>query len=90
MKLRTKRISKSHYRELMYFCMQYGEKKIAGKKEDCKLIEDTAAAVDKTIGTYIMKNVTEGIPFEYMHVPCGRNQFYKMREDFFYKLSLKR
>lgn len=70
--------------------MQYEEKKEKGKKADCELIEEAAKGVGEWIAPYIIKNVTEGIPFEHMPVPCGRNQFYEKRKEFFCKLSLVR
>lgn len=95
-KLSDYNISRSKYNELKYFCMQYEEKKkeiIAGNQlraRDVELIEQTAIAADANIYQYILKNVTEGIPYEYMNVPCGRRQFYEARRMFFIKLATKR
>lgn len=83
-------ISKARYRELHYFCMQYQKKREQGKKADCELIEETAKRVDEGIALYIIKNVTEGIPFEHMPVPCARSTFYRKRQEFFVQLSLVR
>ena len=56
--------------------------------KQCKCIEQTAIEVDGAIYPYIIKNVTENIPYEYLGaVPCGREYFYKKRREFFYKLS---
>lgn len=85
----SKKISTPKYRELLYFCMQYKEKKQEAP-EHCKLIEDTARAVDEAIAPYLLKNITEGITFEYLGVPCGRRQFYEKRQQFFFELSKKR
>ena len=55
-----------------------------------KLIEQAAIETDPWIYQSILKNVTEGIPYEYMKVPCGRRQFYERRRLFFKILSEKR
>lgn len=114
-------ISKERYRELFYFCMQYGEWKesiaygirpactdnishgsgisnpteqmaIHNQKalENCRLIEDVAKAAGGYIWKYILKNVTEGIAYEYMNVPCGRRYFYEIRKKFFFMLSQRK
>lgn len=75
--------------------MQYLElKKEAAKKgsveKDVELIEQTAIEADSELYQFIIKNVTEGIPWEYMEVPCGRRQFYEARRTFFVLLSKKR
>lgn len=57
-------------------------------KEHCKRIEEAAMEADSSIYKYIIKNVTENIPYEYLGaVPCGREYFYKKRREFFYELS---
>ena len=38
----------------------------------------------------VLKNVTEGTPYEWMDVPVGRRQFYEYRRYFFYLLAQKR
>ena len=114
-------ISKWKYRELLYFCMQYQEKRHMinyglgavnqdgmpkGNKtsdltggnaisnvqlqSDVEVIEQTAIQTDADLYPYILKNVTEGIAYEYMDIPCGRRAFYEMRKLFFYYLSKKR
>lgn len=57
---------------------------------DLELIEQTAKEADPGIYEWLMKNVTEGIPYEWMDVPMGRKQFYEARRYFFYLLSQKR
>lgn len=54
-----------------------------------KLIEDTCKEADPEIWKYILKSVTESVPYERMEVPRGRSQFYKSRRKFFYILDLK-
>ena len=116
-------ISKYKYRELLYFCKQYNEKKkkiselkwldainydsigssgkistptenkgieLAGLTRDIEMIESAAKEADEGIHKYILSNVTEDIPYEYMPVPCGRRQFYLARRKFFYILSKKK
>ncbi len=112
-------ISSYAYKELEYFCMQYGEKKRLIKygygpkalrftpvrvkggisdstfetanqlikiKCDVEMIENAAKETDEQLYKYIIKNVTEGVPYEVLNVPCGRRQFYDKRKLFFYKL----
>ena len=58
---------------------------------DILLIEQTAIEVDAILYPYIISNVADGIPYEYMNnPPCGRRQFYEARRKFFYLLSLKK
>lgn len=86
-----KDISSAKYNELRYFCMQYEEKKgDPSKLGERELIEQTAIAVNDGIYRYIIKNVTQGIKYEYMDVPCGRRQFYEARKRFFRMLAQKR
>lgn len=56
----------------------------------CAAVEQAAQEANQYIATAIIKNVTEGTPYEYMNVPCGRRQFYDDRRKFFYYLSKKR
>lgn len=59
-------------------------------QKDIELIEQTAVEADAEIYRWLMKNVTEGIPYEWLDVPAGRRQFYESRRYFFYLLSQKR
>lgn len=59
-------------------------------QQDIDIIEQTAIEADDRIYLHILKNVTEGIPYEWMDVPAGRKQFYESRRYFFYLLSQKR
>lgn len=52
-------------------------------------IEQSAIEVDVDIYQYILKAVTEGLPFEYLAIPCGRRQFYEKRRLFFILLDKK-
>ena len=58
--------------------------------DNCRLVEDTARLAGDSIWKYLLKNVTEGITYEYMDVPCGRRYFYEARRRFFYMLSQKK
>lgn len=59
-------------------------------KKDIDLIERTAMEADSEIYHWLLKNVTEGIPYEFMQVPLSRTKFYDSRRYFFYLLSQKR
>lgn len=64
--------------------------KVAEIGEELKIIEETALEAAPGIHIWLLKNVTEEIPYEYMPVPCGRRQFYLARRKFFYLLSEKK
>lgn len=64
--------------------------KILKLKEENDIIVETAKEVDKNIYLFIIKNITEGIPYDYMNVPCGKRQFYEKRRLFFKKLAEKK
>lgn len=59
-------------------------------QSDVELIERTAMEADSDMYQWLLKNVTEGIPYEWLNVPRGRRQFYEARRYFFYLLSQKR
>lgn len=59
-------------------------------QKDIEMIEQTAIEADAEISPYILENVTEGNPYEYMNVPAGRRQFYEARRYFFFLLAQKR
>lgn len=59
-------------------------------QEDLRLIEEIAKKAAPSIHKWILKNVTEGTPYEWMTVPVGRRQFYEYRRYFFYLLAQKR
>lgn len=64
--------------------------RIAQLKRDTELIERTAMEADTEIYPWILKNVTSGVPYEYMDVPISRTKFYDSRRYFFYLLAQKR
>lgn len=57
---------------------------------DLDLITNTIKEADAEIYPWLFKNITEGIPYEWMDVPKGRRQFYETRRYFFYLLAQKR
>ena len=59
-------------------------------RADIELIEQTAIEADADIYQWLLKSVTEGIPYEYMNVPLSRTKFYDTRRYFFYLLAQKR
>ena len=59
-------------------------------QEDIHLIEETARNAAPEIYKWILKNVTEGTPYEWMDGPVGRRQFYEYRRYFFYLLAQTR
>lgn len=59
-------------------------------QSDLELIEKTAMEADSTIYKWLMKNITDGIPYECLDVPKARKQFYESRRYFFYLLAQKR
>lgn len=59
-------------------------------ESDIKMIEQAAENADKELSSYIISNVVDGIPYEYLGVPVGRRQFYQSRRKFFYILSMKK
>lgn len=64
--------------------------KKAELQKDLDLIEQTAIEADAEIYQYIISNVVDGVPWEYLGVPMGRRKFYETRKKFFYLLSEKR
>lgn len=59
-------------------------------RKENELIEQTAIEADPYIYQDIIKNVTQGIPYEYLDMPCSRGYFYDRRRKFFKLLSDKR
>lgn len=59
-------------------------------QKDVKLIEDSALNAGPDIYKWLMKNVTEGIPYEWLDVPMCRSDFYGIRKYFFYLIAQKR
>lgn len=64
--------------------------KRAQLQRDIEMIEQSAIEADSVIYQYIISNVVDSIPYQYLGVPAGKNQFYEARRKFFNYLSLKR
>lgn len=52
-------------------------------------IEETVREVSGDLSPYLLLNVTEGTPFEYLDVPSSRASFYRMKSKFFRVLDIK-
>lgn len=59
-------------------------------KKEIDLIEQTVKEANEEISDWLLKNVTEGIAYEYMDAPISRTKFYDARRYFFYLLSRKK
>ena len=60
----------------------------------CELLERTAMEADATIGSYILKAVTnEDVTYNYLKmrcgIPCGKDMYYDRRKKFYWLLSQK-
>ena len=62
----------------------------AALQADVDLIEHTAMEAGADVYQWLIKNVTEGVPYEWLNVPSGRRQFYETRRYFFFLLAQKR
>ena len=79
-------MSKDRYLELKYFCLQY-EKMKKDNHKSAEMIEQCCLKAAPGWYEALLKNVTSGIAYEFMPVPCGRRQFYESRREFFKLLS---
>ena len=64
--------------------------KILRLRAENELIEQTAIEADSYIYQDLIKNVTQGITYEYLDCCCSRGYFYDRRRKFFKLLSEKR
>lgn len=59
--------------------------------ERIKLIEEAAKEADDYLYPYILKGVTEGLPYTHLKtkldIPCGRDMYYDRYRKFFWLLS---
>lgn len=89
-------IGKAAYTELRGFCLQYPDKKKDREKweKDIALIEDTAKEVDEVLAPWIIKSVTEDLPYWVLAanemIPAGVNLFSEKRRRFYYELAKKK
>jgi hypothetical protein len=59
-------------------------------QRDLEMIEQTAIEADAEIYTYILSNVADGVPWEYLGVPYSRATFYRRVRKFFWLLDKKK
>lgn len=63
-------------------------------KEKIELVETVANGTDVVLGKYILKAVTEGLPYTKMktiyEIPCERDMYYDRYRKFFYLLNRAR
>lgn len=94
--LRKYGIGKPAYTELRGFCLQYPLKKQNREKwaDDIRLIEETAEEVDEVLAPFIIKSVTEDIPYWVLAandgIPAGEKVFSEKRRQFYYELAKKK
>lgn len=73
-----------------YKCFELREKYLMKMRD----VEQAAIEADPDIYTYLIKAVTEGRSYEYlktkMHIPCGRDYYYRKYRKFFYILDILR
>lgn len=63
-------------------------------KHDCSIIEEAAIKVNPRIWRYILKSVTQGLPYEFIEydeeqgrIPIGKTEFNATRRLFYYYLN---
>lgn len=58
------------------------------------MIEESAKLTDKVLDAYILKGVTEGLPYAYLktkyNIPCCKDTYYDLYRKFFWILSHKK
>lgn len=59
-------------------------------QRDIETVEQAAIETDSGIYTYLLRNVTEGVPYEYLGVPLSIASFYRRRRKFFWILDKKK
>ena len=57
---------------------------------ELKIIEQSAIEADGELYGYVLENVTDGVPYEYLDLPTSRSSFYALRRRFFYILDKRR
>lgn len=58
-------------------------------QRDIETVEQAAMEADGGIYTYLLRNVTEGVPYEYLDVSYSRASFFRIRKNFFKILDKK-
>ena len=98
-KPRRKGLTKLRYKELQIFCQQYDEyqrrarldpqDQLALHKQ--QMIDEaikSACGQDGSLQVYLLRHVRYGLAFDRLGgVPCGREQFYLLRDKFFLILN---
>ena len=63
-------------------------------RQDCEMIEQAAMKANKAIYPYMMKSVTNDLPYEYIEydekygrIPIGKTDFYSYRRLFYHYLD---
>ena len=59
-------------------------------KAKMAMVEEVAQEAADTLWPYLLKAVTEGVPYEWLDVPMGRRQFYEARRKFFFLLDKRK
>ena len=63
-------------------------------EEKIKMIEDIVQRTDKSLSSYILRAVTEGLSYTYLksrlEIPCSRDTYYDRYRRFFWLLSQER
>lgn len=127
LKLEKYNISRSRYRELYYFCLQYDERKremeelrylsppqddgmprgggisnptervgmkIARLAMENDIMEQAAKEASPDLCYWILEAAKYDLKFDFLHLregmPCGKNEFQKMRHKFYYILDQKK
>ena len=81
-------LSRYRIRELYAFCRQYGEYTCESEKRlIIERIALEAADGNDIMCKALLRNVTEGVPFVSIDVPCSVATFSRMRRHFFYLLD---
>jgi hypothetical protein len=58
--------------------------------ERMAMVEQTAAATDAELSSYILRAVTEGIPYSMLWAPCCKDAYFTMYRRFFWLLNKER
>lgn len=61
--------------------------KMSKLKEDIEIIERSAITANSSFYKAIIENVTQGIDYFYLNVPCSKRYFYRAVENFYIILN---
>lgn len=85
-------LSREQYLSAKYYALRFNEWTAKGKGKKVGIIKDAAIEADAEISDYIIKAVTQDIPYWKMELdgmPCGHDKFYNARRKFYYILAHK-